>query len=313
MSAALLVRRLAFGALVLWLVSGAVFLLVHVVAADPARALAGPRADPETLALIRRNLGLDRPLVEQYARFAGRLLRGDLGHSYVSGAPVTELIGAGLPTTLVLVLGGAVLWLAGGVLLGVLSAVRPALDRPITFLVLLALSMPPFLLGLLLLFALFTGLGEVGVRLFEPGPPFEGDLWRRMALPWFTLALLQLAAYTRLTRGGLLDVLGDDYVRTARALGVTERRVVYRHGLRAALTPLVSQLGVDVGALLGGAVVVEQVFGLQGVGQLVVRSVTLGDAPVVVGAVLLTALCVVLTGLLTDLGYAALDPRVRLT
>lgn len=308
-----LVRRAVYGVGVLWMASSAVFALVRVAGPDPARVIGGTHATPETLALIRLRLGLDQPLAVQYGQFLRKLLSGDLGESYVNGASVGSLIAAGLPTTMVLVLGGAVLWLAGGLGAGMLAAVRPRLDRAITFLVLLGLSVPAFVLGLLLLFTFFSGLGDLGLHLFEPGPPLEEHFWRRMILPWVTLALLQLATYARLTRGALLDVMDQDFVRSARAKGLTERRVVFRHGMRAALTPVVSQLGVDAGALIGGAVVTEKVFGLQGVGQLVVQSITVGDAPVVLGVVLLTAACVVLASLAVDLAHAVLDPRVRLT
>jgi peptide/nickel transport system permease protein len=302
-----LLRRALGGLVVLWLVSSAVFVLVHVAAADPARVIGGPQADTATLALIRHDLGLDAPLVVRYGTHLGRLARGDLGHSYVNGFPVTGLIAAALPATAVLVLGGTLLWLAGGLAAGVLAATRPWLDKAVTFLVLLGMSVPAFVLGIVLLAVCFGRLGLV-----EPGPPLQEHFWRRILLPWLTLALLQLAVYARLTRGALRDVLAEDYVQAARAKGLPEGRVVRRHGLRAALVPVAGQLGVDVGTLLGGAVVTEQVFGLQGVGQLLVRSVTVGDAPVILGVVLLTACCVVAAGLLTDLAYALLDPRVRL-
>lgn len=305
-------KRALFGAMVLWATCSMVFLLVRVAAPDPARVLAGPRANTETVRIISRNLGLDQPMYEQYLRFVRALATGDLGRSYVNHAPVDSLILERLPTTLTLVAGGVVLWLAGGMLLGALAATRPRLDRVLTFLLPAGLSVPAFVLGMLLLSLLFGLLGDLGVHLFEPGPPLQENFWKRIILPWVTLAFLQLATYARLTRSAVLDVLDADYLRTARAKGLPERRVVYGHGLRAALTPIVSQLGVDVGALVGGTVVTEKVFGLQGVGQLVVDSITLGDTPVILGVVLLTVTGVVLAGLLTDLAYAVVDPRVRL-
>ncbi|KAB2348944.1 ABC transporter permease [Actinomadura rudentiformis] len=309
------VRRLAFGVVVLWVVSTAVFFLVFVAAGKPERVIGGPRATTETLRLIRRNLGLDEPLIVQYARFLGRLLQGDLGQSYINGAPVASMIGGRLQTTVVLVLGASVLWFAGGVLTGVLSATRARsfFDRLATLFVLAGLSMPAFVVALLMLYVLFSKAGDAGIHLFEPGPPLQENFWKRMTLPWLALAFLLMAGYTRLTRGAMLDVLGEDYIRTARSKGLPERRVVYRHALRAALTPVVTQFGVDVGVLIGSTIVTEKVFGLQGVGQLVVQSITVGDAPVILGVVLAVALCVVVANLLVDIAYSYLDPRVRLS
>ncbi|MFI0446145.1 ABC transporter permease [Actinomadura sp. 6N118] len=308
-----IVRRSLFGIVVLWLVSTVVFFLVFVAAGKPERVIGGPRATTETLRLIRANLGLDEPVIVQYGAFLGRLLGGDLGRSYIHGTPVTSMIAERLGTTVVLVLGASVLWLAGGVLTGVLSATRARslVDRLATLFVLAGLSMPAFVVALLMLYVLFSKAGDAGIHLFEPGPPLQENFWKRMTLPWFALAFLLMAGYTRLTRGAMLDVLGEDYIRTARSKGLPERRVVYKHGLRAALTPVVTQFGVDIGALIGSTIVTEKVFGLQGIGQLVVQSITVGDAPVILGIVLAVALCVVVANLLVDIAYSFLDPRVR--
>ncbi|XRQ15563.1 ABC transporter permease [Actinomadura welshii] len=311
--ARLAARRLLHALLVLWLVATLVFVFVHLSPAPVEQVIGGPRATPETLARIRANLGLDRPFLVQYWRFAGRLLRGDLGDSYVSGTPVTSLIAARLPTTLCLIAGGGVLWFAGGVALGTLSAAkaRTLWDRAVAALVLTGLSTPPFVMALALLYLFSTRLGQSGVHLFEAGPPLQDNFLRRMILPWVALAFLMLATYTRLTRGAMLDVLGEDYVRTARAKGLSERRVVGRHVLRPALTPVVTQFGIDLGALVGSTIVTEKVFGLQGVGQLVHRSIAVGDTPVIIGVTLLVTLCVITANLVVDIGYAYLDPRVR--
>lgn len=305
-------RRALLGLLVLWATCSLVFLLVRVASPDPARVLGGARADEATLTLIRQDLGLDRPLYEQYVRYLGQLATGGLGRSYVNDSPVWPLLRDRLPTTLTLVAGGLVLWLIGGTVFGVLAATRPRFDRLLALLLPIGLAIPAFVLGMLLLAVLFGWAGDLGIHLFEPGPPLQEHFWKRIILPWVTLAFLQLATYTRLTRSAMLDVLDTDYLRTARAKGLPESRVLYGHGLRAALTPVVGQIGVDVGALLGGSVVTEKVFGLQGIGQLVVDSISLGDAPVILGVVLLTVTGVVLAGFLTDLAYAAADPRVRL-
>lgn len=313
-----LLRRCAHGVLVLWLVSLGVFALFWLAPGDPARALAGRQASAETVAAVRRTLGLDQAVPAQYARFATAALRGDLGHSYHNDEPVAALLAGALPVTASLALGAAVLWLALGVPAGALAARRPGsfLDRATTAVALLLHSTPAFLLGLLLLYGLFYRLRLAGVDAFPPGGyrPLTADpaQWaRHLALPWATLAAVQAATYARLTRGALRDVLAEDYVRTARAKGATERRVTVTHGLRAALGPVLTQFGVDLGAVLGGVVVVETVFGLPGLGRLAVTSVATQDRPVIIGVVLLGAAAVVLASLAVDAAYAALDPRVR--
>ncbi|MFC4121714.1 ABC transporter permease [Nonomuraea zeae] len=315
-----LLRRVLLGLLVLWLVTLGTFLLFFVAPGDPARTLAGRQATPEQVELIRHNLGLDLPVLVQYGSYLGRLLHGDLGQSYFSGESVGRLLAGDFPPTFSLVLGGAVLWLAIGVGAGVLSATRARslLDRAVTLVALAGVSMPTFVVGLLLLYFLFFQLSMAGAPILPPDSyvPFSenpGEWARHLILPWITLATVQAASYTRLTRGSLLDVLGEDYIRTARAKGVPEQRVIYRHGLRAALTPVVTQLGVDVGTLIGGVVVTESVFGLGGVGQAVVQAFVSGDLPVIMGVVILATTAVIVANLLVDLAYGLLDPRVRIT
>lgn len=313
-----LIRRLLFGVLVLWLISVAVFVLFFVAPHDPARTIAGRQATAQTVALVQHRLGLDQPVLTQYWHFLSRLVHGDLGYSYYNSEPVRSLIFARLPVTLSLTLGGAVLWLLLGVSIGIMAARRPrsVLDRAATVFVLGGLSMPTFLVGLLLLYTLFFRLHIAGVNAFPGGgyvPFAQGPgLWaQHLLLPWLTLALVSAATYSRLTRTSMLEVLSEDYVRTARAKGISESRVVYRHALRSALTPVVTQLGIDVGSLLGGAIITENVFGLPGLGQLAVQSVTTQDLPVIVGIVLLAAFFVVAANIIVDLLYAVLDPRVR--
>ena len=313
-----LVRRVLFGLLVMWIVSGAVFLLFFVAPHDPARLIAGRLATPQTVALVNHRLGLDRPLPDQYASFVWRLLHGDLGYSYYSSAPVGQLLATRLPVTASLALGGAVLWLTAGIGVGVAAARRPRslVDRGGAVLMLAGLSMPTFLVGLLLIYFLFFRLHLIGITVFPPGgyvPLTEDPVgWvQHLALPWVTLAAVTAATYSRLTRSSMLEVLGEDYIRTARSKGLSEDRVVYRHGLRSALTPVVTLLGIDVGTLLGGVIVTEQVFGLPGLGQLAWQSVTTQDLPVIIGTVLVASAFIVVANLLVDLGYALLDPRVR--
>lgn len=314
------IRRLMLAVLVMWLVSTGTFLLFFAAPRNPAKTIAGPKAPPQTVEIVQHRLGLDQPLIVQYGHFLGRLIHGNLGYSFFSNAPVTTLIGDSLVPTISLVLGAAVLWMIVGVAVGVLSATRArtALDRATTAFVIGGISMPTFVLGLVLSFIFFFKFNQWGLPYLEGGgasPDIFTDpvFWlNRMILPWVTLATVQAATYARLTRGSLLDVLGEDYIRTARSKGLSERRVTYRHGLRSALTPVLTQFGVDVGTLLGGVVVTEQVFGLGGVGQLTLQSATNGDLPVIIGVVLLVAALVTLANLIVDVGYSFLDPRVRL-
>jgi peptide/nickel transport system permease protein len=314
----LLARRLASGIVVLWVISIAVFALFFIAPHNVARALAGRQATPQTVADVARRLGLNRPILDQYGSFAWNLLHGNLGYSYYNSEPVTTLIASRIGVTVSLTLGGAVLWLAIGITTGVLAATHPRslIDKGATFFAVFFYSMPTFLLGLILLYFLFFQLHLAGIPIF-PGSGYVSFLtspwgWaQHLILPWIAVALTTAATYTRLTRAGMLEVLGEDYIRTARAKGVSERRVTYRHALRAALTSVVTQLGIDVGVLLGGAVVTENIFGLPGLGQLAVQSVTEQDLPVIIGIVMLAAAFVVVCNFIVDMFYAVLDPRVR--
>jgi len=313
------IRRLLFGIVVLWVVATGTFILFFVAPNDPARALAGRQATPATVDAIRRHLGLADPVLVQYGHFLWRLLHGDLGFSYVNSADVRGLIGDRLPVDISLAIGAAVLWLVMGIGIGVLAARRPRslADRAATAFVLTGISMPAFLIGILLLYFLFYQLHLHGIDIFPGGGyvPLTEDprAWaQHLILPWIALAFFIAATYSRLTRGSLLDVLGEDYIRTARAKGLSERRVVYRHGLRSAITPVVTQLGIDVGTIFGGAIITETVFGLNGLGRLSVQSVFNQDLPVIIGTVLVASFFIVVANLVVDVLYAVLDPRVRL-
>ena len=314
-----IVRRILFGIVVLWLVTLGTFFLFFVIPSNPAVTLAGKGGTPQKVAQIKQRLGLDQPVIVQYWHYLDRLLHGDLGTSFFTGAPVNGTIKADLPPTLSLIIGGAVLWLIVGIGVGVLSATRARslLDRSATVFVLIGISMPTFVVGLVLLFVVYFQLAKHGIQAFAPMyvplTQNPAQWFTHMILPWITLALVSAATYSRLTRGSLLDALGEDYIRTARAKGLTERRVIYRHGLRAALTPVVTQLGVDVGTLIGGAVVTESVFDLGGVGQALLRAFDFGDVYVILGIVIVTAAAVVVANIVVDIAYSFLDPRVRLT
>ncbi len=314
----LLARRLLSGIVVLWIISVAVFALFFIAPHNVARAIAGRQATPATVADVARRLGLNRPILDQYGSFIWKLLHGNLGYSYYNSEPVTSLIGSRIGVTISLTVGGAVLWLLIGISTGVLAATHPRsiIDKGATFFAVFFYSMPTFLLGLILLYFLFFQLHLAGIPIF-PGSGYVSIFtspasWaQHLILPWIAVALTTAATYTRLTRAGMLEVLGEDYIRTARAKGVSERRVTYRHALRAALTSVVTQLGIDIGVLLGGAVVTENIFGLPGLGQLAIQSVTQQDLPVIIGIVMLAAAFVVACNFAVDMLYAVLDPRVR--
>jgi peptide/nickel transport system permease protein len=283
-----------------------------------ANLIAGRQATPDTVALVKHRLGLDRPVLDQYGSYMWRLLHGNLGYSFYNSSPVRSLIWQRVPVTLSLALGAAVLWLLIGISAGVLAATRPRslADRAVTVTALFFYSMPSFLLGVIVFYLLFYRLHLAGVGWF-PGNGYVAFTnnplrWaQHLVLPWFTLALVTAATYARLTRGSMLDVLGEDFIRTARAKGLTERRVIYRHGLRSALTPVVTQFGIDFGTLLGGVIIVENIFGLPGLGQQAVQSVLQQDLPVVIGTIVLAAAFIVVANIVVDVLYGILDPRVR--
>jgi len=314
-----LIRRVLAGILVLWVVATLTFFLFFVAVPEGvvARNLAGRAATPAVIAEVERNLGLNEPKLVQYWHYLYHLLHGNLGYSYYTQQPVTTIIKQALPATISVVIGGVLLWLIAGLATGILSATRARslFDRIATVGVLAGVSAPTFIVGELLIVAVYVQLSNHGISFIQTGytpitQSFSGWLGT-MILPWITLAVVQAAVYTRLSRGSLLDTLGEDYIRTARSKGISERRVLYRHAVRSAMTPVVSQLGIDVGALLGGVIVVEQVFGLQGVGQQTVTAISQGDGQLVIGFVILAALFVVVANLIVDLSYALLDPRVR--
>jgi len=315
-----LVRRILTGIIVLWIVaSGTFFLFFARPVQIVARELAGRAATPQIIDEVIKNLGLNQPILVQSWHFLGNTVHGDFGYSYFTGEAVKTILAQDLPITASVVVGGVVIWLIVGLAVGILSATRARslFDRVSTVGVLAGISMPVFVLGELLIIGVFLPLNQHGISWIQTGyyPLSQGLIpWMgHMILPWITLAAVQAAVYTRLSRGSLLDTLGEDYIRTARAKGLSESRVIYRHGLRAALTPVVSQLGIDIGALLGGVIVVEQVFGLPGLGADSVQAIATSNLPVIIGFVLLASLFVVAANIIVDLSYALLDPRVRIS
>jgi len=296
------------------------FTLIHLAPGDPIQALAGDGGDAAYYAAMRARYGLDRPMPEQFGRYALAILRGDLGYSFSYGQPVDRVILARLPATLLLTGTALALSTALGILLGVLTATRPhgALDHGVAVVTLTAYAMPVFWLGqlLMLLFAVRLGLlpvqGMVSVREGYTGARHLLDVARHLALPVLTLALPQLALTARLTRTGLREALAEEYIATARAKGLAERAVLWRHALRNALLPVVTALGGHVGVLLTGAALTETVFAWPGLGRLLLDAALKRDYPLLMAIFLLVSVVVVVANLLTDLLYTTLDPRVRL-
>lgn len=305
-------RRLSLTIPVLLGVSVLVFLILHLSPGDPALMVAGADAPPETVQAVRRDLGLDRPLYQQFATYLGHVVTGDLGYSVRSKEPVTKLLGGAFPKTLALAVAGVVIAVIVSVPMGILSAVRRNswLDNLARLSAFLGVSMPVFAVGLLLMWAFSYKLRWL------PLSGYGGPLWtvkglRYVLLPAVTSAAFSIAVITRLTRSSMLDVIEQDFVRTARAKGLNPRKVIYKHALRNALLPVVTVLGMQFGALMGGAVVTETIFAWPGVGRLAINAILSRDFPVVQGVVLLVSTFFVLINLGVDLIYAVIDPRIQ--
>lgn len=319
-----LIRRVLFLILVLFVVSLLTFLIfVKLPAGDPARRAVGRTTTPEQIEAARKAFGLDKPLWVQYGRFAkglipwpGLFLSEDVYYSYGNFVPVKEEIFRRLPVTITLAVGAAVLWLLIGIPIGILSGIKrgSVWDRAAMLFALIGVSLPVFWLGQLLLYVFWFKLGIAP----SSGLDIGASIWQSIAegkfiLPWITLSVTSAAFYARMVRGNLIETMSEDYIRTARAKGLAERRVIFKHGLRGALTPIVTMLGLDLGALLGGAFITETLFGLPGIGQLAVISIGTNDFPMVMGVTILGALFIAVANLVVDVVYAFLDPRVRYT
>jgi peptide/nickel transport system permease protein len=311
-----------FLVLVLFVVSLITFLIfVKLPAADPARRAAGKATTPENIAAARKAFGLDQPVWVQYARFAqglipvpGMFLNEDVYFSYSNFVPVKEEIFQRLPVTIALAVGAAATWLLLGIPIGIVSAIRrrSVLDRASMAFALFGVSAPVFWLAYLFLYVFWFKLHWAPSSGIPIGMSvMEAVLQGRFILPWIVLSLGYAAFYARMVRGNLVETMGEDYIRTARAKGLSEKRVVYKHGLRAALTPVVTMFGIDIAGLLGGAFITESVFNLPGIGQYAVRSIFIYDFPSVMGVAIFGAFFIALANLLVDVAYAFLDPRVR--
>ena len=314
-------RRVLWGIVLLFLISALTFVLFQVLpSADPAILRAGRNSSPQTIAYIRHELGLDKPIYTQFFDYMrGIILHGNFGYSYYSGASVISLIKDRLPATISLTVGAAVLWLLAGIPVGVISAIkrRTLVDRFAMGTALVFVSMPVYWLGLLVLFLFSRDIGKFsllpGANSYVGLTVDPGKWFTSLILPWIVLAATSAAIYSRLLRGSLIEAMGEDYIRTARAKGLRERRVIWRHGVRSAITPVVTVLGLDIGSLLGGAVLTETVFNIPGIGRLNYDAIIHSDFPIVQGTVLLAAMFIVVANIVVDIGYAYLDPRVRYT
>ncbi len=319
--AAFIIRRVLWGIVTLIAVVFVTFLLFRIFpGADPVTLLAGKGATPQRDAFIRKELGLNHSWIVQFWLYLkGIVFHGNLGFSFYTERPVLDEITAALPATISLTLGAAILWFVIGIPIGILSAVKRGslADRGAMTIALTFVSMPTFWFALILIYLFADGLGVVPIL---PGPgsyvglTADPSKWfTSLILPWIVLALTQAAIYSRLLRGNLLDAMGEDYVRTARAKGVRERTVVMRHGVRSAITPVLTVFGIDVGALLGGAVITESIFAIHGVGLLNINAITTDDFPVIQATTVLAAAFVVIANIVVDVLYAYVDPRVRLS
>ena len=318
-----IIRRLLWVVLLLILVSFITFIIFYVFpSADPARLRAGRQPNPQLVEQIRHNLGLDNPWYQQYWDYMKRLVfHFDFGYSYQNNLPVKQQIFDRLPATISLTLGAAVLWLVSGIGVGIVSAVRrrTALDRITMGAALVAISAPVYWLGLVALYLFSSDIGKFPVPFFKGAGsyvPFSQDpsIWfQSLLLPWMVLAAAFAALYARLLRANLIETMSEDYIRTGRAKGLPERTVVLKHGVRSAITPVVTAAGLDIGILLGGAILTETVFNIPGIGRLAYDSIQNSDLPVIQGTVLFGAFFIVMANLVVDILYAFLDPRVRYT
>lgn len=309
--AAYLTARLLQTVPVLIGVSVLVFLILHLTPGNPALFVAGPDAPPDVVRDIERSLGLDQPLYVQYGRYVSRLVRGDLGRSIQAHDQVLDHLLVTFPVTLALATVGVVWTVLVSVPMGILAAYRrnSALDLATIFAVLAGNAMPVFAIGLILLYIFAIDLRWLPLAGYASLVTLDG--WRHIALPAITVGSGVTPLLTRLTRSSMLDVLNQDYVRSARAKGVREIMVVVRHGFRNALLPVITVIGLQFGLLLSGAVITESIFSLPGMGRLVVQAIQARDFPVVQGAVLFFALTFVVISIIVDLAYAAADPRIR--
>jgi peptide/nickel transport system permease protein len=322
--AAYIVRRLIWVIFLLFVVTLVTFIVFTVLpAADPAVLRAGRQPSPELVAAIRQQFGLDDPAPVQFIRYLGDILPfgigGDgvnFGYSYQSNQAVLPQILDRMPATIFLTSGAVIIWLSIGIPIGMISAVKTGslLDRLSMGIALVFISAPVYFLGLVALFLFDDSIGRFpllpGSGAYQDATNIAGKA-EALIMPWFVLAASFAAIYARFLRGNLIDTLQEDYIRTARAKGLSERRVIFRHGVRSAITPIVTLLGLDIGILLGGAILTETVFNIQGIGRFAFDAIVRFDLPQIQGTVLFGAFFIVIMSLVVDILYAFIDPRVR--
>jgi len=304
--AAYLLRRLVQAVFILLGVSLITFLLLYVLPADPAQQIAGRAGNAETIENIRRELGLDRPLHEQYLRYLGALIEGDLGRSYQQKAEVTALIWARLPATLLLMVGAIVCELLIGLTMGIVAALNRGrfADQSLMVVSFVAVSAPQFVVGILLLYVFAVHLGWF---------PIGGyGTFAHLVLPSLTLGILGAGWYARMMRSSMIDVLRQDYMRTAKAKGLKPGVVLAVHALPNAILPIVAMIGIDIGIFMSGIVVVESVFGWPGIGQLAWQAIQQIDIPIIMGVTLVSACAIIIGNLIADLIAPLIDPRIKL-
>jgi peptide/nickel transport system permease protein len=314
-----IIRRIIWGLLMLLVVSAITFVIFYLLpSGDPAKIRAGRYANAARIAQVRHQLGLDRPVYYQYWVYMKALvLHFNLGTSFKTNLAVRDEIFRRLPVTFSVAIGAIVIWMLVGIPVGVISAIksRSLLDRVTMGASLVAISAPVYWLGLIALFLFSNDIGIIhlfgGSGSYVPFAQDPGGWFSSLILPWIVLAAAFAAFYARMVRGNLIETMSEDYIRTARAKGLSERRVIFRHGLRAALTPVITMAGMDIGALLGGAVLTETVFNIPGIGRLAYDSIVGSDLPMIQGTVLLSAVFIISANLIVDILYAFLDPRVR--
>jgi peptide/nickel transport system permease protein len=315
------IRRLGWVIVVMLAVTLLTYGVFFVLpSSDPAVSFAGKQPTPELVAEVREQLELDQSVPQQYALYVKRLFLGDeygwpgLGQSYNTRSPVLDEVTARAPVTLSLIVGASVVWLLIGIPLGVLAAVRRGtwVDRVVMAFALFGVCAPVFWLGLMALYLFSSQMGVLPGTGYVPFAESPADWLAHLILPWFVLALLFAGVYARIVRGSVIDTLGEDYVRTARAKGLRQRRVIGAHALRPSMVPVVTLLGTDLAVLVGGTIVMETVFNLPGLGSYALASTVDGDLPAVLAVVVLGSFAVAILGLLIDIAYAVIDPRVRL-
>ncbi len=317
-----IIRRLLWVGVTLLLITFITYVIFFVMPpTDPAVNFAGKQPTPERVAQVREQFGLDKPLLIQYGSFVQRIFTGDewgwpgLGFSFTTRSELKPIIFDRMLVTIQLAIGAAILWLMIGIPIGILSALKPrsVFDRAAMGFALFGVSAPVFFIGPVALYIFWFKLQWLPGTGYVPFAEDPGQWFLHMIMPWTVLALAFAAFYARMSRANLIEKMGEDYIRTARAKGLSERRVVLKHGLRASLTPLVTLLGLDLGGLLGGAIITETVFNLPGIGNYAVRSVFSGDLYAILDVTIIAAFFITFANLVVDVVYAFLDPRVRYT